>query len=154
MWARNRADVSATFLKGCDAVFDLQLQVKPFAGNEFTILHEAGAKWEEPPVTVATLTIPKKDVLSDWAVDAKLQAALASELGVEPEGVDKMFGFHLISTHNDNRPTGEVNTFRSLYYSQNAQERYATIHKGAFRNASGAELKTLQQMPFEALERA
>lgn len=156
MWAQNRARVAAAFLKGCDAVFELQLQVKALGGNEFTSLQVKAldAKWDESPVTVGTLTIPKKDVLSDWAVDTKLQAALASELHVEPEGIDKLFAFHLVSTHRDNRPTGEINTFRAAYQSQNAKERFDTIHKGVFRNASGAVLRSVQQMPFKELQQA
>jgi hypothetical protein len=152
-WAKERSKIVSAYLEKCDAVFDLQLQVKSFKGNEVSILQESGARWAEAPITAGTLVIPKKSSLSDWAVDAKLQAAIASELNVEAEGIDKMFAFHPISTHHDNRPAGVVNSFRSALYSQNAASRFETIHRGAFKNMSGSALKGAQQMPFSALQR-
>lgn len=158
-WATTRAGVAASYFSGCDAVFELQIQVKNFdnADDNETILHSGDAKWPETPITVGFLTIPKHNATSDWSVDTKLQDALQSELKVDPTGVDKMFAFHPILTHYDNRPVGDVNAFRAAFYSQNAQSRYNTIHKDVFYNLSTStglpeSLKTVLTMPFEALQ--
>lgn len=151
-WATTRAAATASFLAKCPAEFELQLQVKDFdSWNNGTILHSAGSSWLEAPVTVGILTIPPQSVTSDTATSETLQAAIAAELGVEPEGVHKMFAFHPIITHKDNRPVGDINTFRASFYRQHAALRLDTIHNGTFRTTAKDPLRTVPTMPFEAL---
>lgn len=154
-FAEKRAAAIAEFLVKCEAKFDLQLQVKPFDWwNTSTILHEGASSWWETPVKVATLTIPKQECTTDTGVSKALQSALASALGVKPEGVDKMFAFHPISTHKENRPIGDVCTFRAGFYSQHAEARYETYEKGVFVKTDGTPLTAVVHMPFEELENA
>lgn len=150
-----RAGATAAFLARCDAKFDLMLQVKKFSSNEDTILHDAASSWRETPIKVGTLTIPRQNVAADKAVSYDLQQKLAETLQMEPEGVDKIFAFHPIATHEDNRPVGDINDFRSAFYSQNTRSRFHTIHDGVFlRSGSNVSFKTVQQMPFTKLSAA
>lgn len=140
-WASGRARVTAEYLAECDAVFDLQLKVKEVnAHNEKTIMKRASALWDDEPVTVGRLTIPKQECSADWAVSLELQQRLAAALGVqEGDGIDKMFAFHPILTHEANRPVGEVNTFRAAFYSQHAAERFSTMHDGVMPAMLGTD---------------
>lgn len=153
-WAKDRAAVTAKFLEKCDAVFDLQLQVKDATKYHDIINFHADQRWPEKPVTVGQLTIPAQKCTTDWAVSTETRDRLATHFGVEPEGVDKMFAFHLIMTHEDNKPLGEVNTYRSAYYSQNTKSRYATMHHNVFNKTAGGSLSSvLTKFPFSALVR-
>merc|ERR1712023_266472 len=116
-------------LTKCDVKYDLQIQVKDMTGdpnddgglfgspsNNYIIQKGADLEWKETPVTVGELVIPKQATTGDWAVNEKLGASLAQTLGVESDGIDKMFAFHGIMNDANNKPVGEVNTFRAGYY--------------------------------------
>jgi len=153
-FAGDRAAVTANFLEKCDAVFDLQLQVKDAVKYHDVIQSHADQSWSEKPITVGKLTIPAQKCTKDWAVSTAMRDRVASHLGVEPEGVDKMFAFHTIMTHEDNKPLGDINAFRAAYYSQNTKSRYATIHHSVFNKTAGGSLPTvLTKFPFSVLDR-
>jgi hypothetical protein len=154
-YAANRSGATASFLEHCDAHFDLQLQVKAFSRmNDDTIFHRGHESWPEEPVTVGSLVIPMQQSAADTAVSTELRSALSSELGVEPDGIDKMFAFHPVSTHEDNRPIGDINIFRSGFYSQHAAIRFETIEDGMLKDDGGHGLSTVKQMPFTKLSSA
>lgn len=157
-FAADRSGATASFLEHCDAHFDIQLQVKAFSTlardwfNDDIIYHRGHESWQEELITVGTLTIPRQQCSADAAVGAKLQSDLSSALGVEVEGVDKMFAFHPVMTHDENRPIGDINTFRNAFYSQHAAARFQTIQRGMLNDDGGHGLSTVKQMPFDMLD--
>lgn len=144
VWAKERSHVISEYLSQNEACFELQLQVKSKAGNEHYLAKRADMRWREKPIVVGTLTIMKQSCTSEHAVGKKLESAISAELGLSPSVVDKAFTFHPIATHESNRPTGEINHFRSAFYGVDAPERISTIHK----EIGGAGHK----VPFESLQ--
>lgn len=152
-FAMQRARVTAAYLSECDAVFQLQLQVKPLSENNHEmVFQEAATQWSERPVTVATLTIPQQRCHNDTAVSEMLQMSIASELGLQPEIVDKAFDFHPIKTHEANRPIGEINSFRAGFYSKHAKLRFEGMQNGVFKQKDGGSLTKPAVMPWGLLE--
>lgn len=146
-WAGKRAKAMADFLKKCDATFDVQMQVR--SGHD---VPNSDVRWSEKLVTVATLTIPKQTCTDDWAVNKKLRDNIARNLGVAPDGVDKMFAFHPLMTDKSNRPLGAVNTFRTNYYPQFAKNRLDTLQKGVYKMSSGTTVNKVEQFDFSNLK--
>lgn len=151
-WHIKRSKALAKYLQNCDAVFDLQLQVADLTDEmRQTAEKSADASWSQTPVTVGRLTIPKQNSVPETAVGEALRDRIASALSVDADGVDKMFAFHPIMTHEANRPVGDINAFRAGFYSQNAVTRWSSMHKDVFKAKDGKPLTAVQTMPFEAL---
>jgi len=124
----------------CEAQFDFQIQIKDLdASNEDVINRQAHARWPEEYVTVARLVLPKQTVSSDGtASSVPLKTALGKKLSLSPDQTDnahKLFGFHPMLTAAEHRPLGEVNSFRSHFYSRHATSRFQTILKTEYEMA-------------------
>eukprot|EP00929_Paragymnodinium_shiwhaense_P064931 TRINITY_DN32603_c0_g1_i1.p1 TRINITY_DN32603_c0_g1~~TRINITY_DN32603_c0_g1_i1.p1 ORF type:complete len:210 (+),score=53.43 TRINITY_DN32603_c0_g1_i1:163-792(+) len=159
-WTENHVRHTAAHLAKCGATFSLQLQVKEFDYSFcryddeecFRVMTDSTWRWPEEYVTVGRLEIPKQEVTEDWAVSKKLRNALADVLKVQPDGVDKLFAFHPVATHHDNRLIGQIGSFRSAFYSASTRVRWQTIHNGVFKKADGTPLTSVAYMPFDALK--
>eukprot|EP00928_Gymnodinium_smaydae_P039805 TRINITY_DN27115_c0_g1_i1.p1 TRINITY_DN27115_c0_g1~~TRINITY_DN27115_c0_g1_i1.p1 ORF type:complete len:482 (-),score=58.50 TRINITY_DN27115_c0_g1_i1:170-1549(-) len=151
-YSTKRAHALATYLKDCDAKFELQLQVRDFVDMD-AILRRASRVWQEAPVTVATLVIPRQKCDHEFGVCRRLQSALSTKLKLEPDGIDKAFMFHPIETHKANRPVGEINAFRAGFYSKHAKARFETIHANAFKLLNGSTLTAPARFPFDVLRK-
>lgn len=156
-FARDRARVTAKYLAECDAVFDLKLQVKRYdestlwVSHASLIDHRSSVSWHEQEVTVGSLRIPRQQCTDDLAAGVRLVSALSSELRIPSEVIDKAFVFHPVSTHEDNKPVGQVNTFRSAFYMQHAALRRETLQDRVFDTPTSAGVP---RVPFDALRAA
>jgi len=161
-FARDRSKVTAEYLARCDAVFDLKLQVKRYGSRWFTnhtdiIEHKASVSWGEDEVTVGSLRIPRQQCTNDIAAGVRLVSALSRELQIPSEAIDKVFNFHPVSTHEDNKPVGDVNVFRSAFYMQHSAMRRDTMQAGVFAESSRSFQQSpanVPRMPFDALRAA
>eukprot|EP00929_Paragymnodinium_shiwhaense_P016016 TRINITY_DN124133_c0_g1_i1.p1 TRINITY_DN124133_c0_g1~~TRINITY_DN124133_c0_g1_i1.p1 ORF type:complete len:464 (+),score=69.85 TRINITY_DN124133_c0_g1_i1:98-1489(+) len=152
-----RIEEIVKFLNRCDAVFDIEVQWRPFTAqcdpesdaNCFQILKNASAAWSEPYRKVGTLTIHKQPMTAAAAVGKQLQETLARLTGVDANKVDKIFAFHPIMNDEANRPVGEIGAFRAGFYSQNMAWRFSNMFEGVFKRIDSAV-----RMPFQQLKEA
>eukprot|EP00301_Raphidiophrys_heterophryoidea_P000155 c1007_g1_i1.p1 GENE.c1007_g1_i1~~c1007_g1_i1.p1 ORF type:complete len:502 (-),score=102.59 c1007_g1_i1:45-1550(-) len=122
----------ANYLSSCDAVFEMRVQVLDTEKNWDLINKNAQTRWSSSYVPVGRLTIPKQNCSSTTGTSLPLQAALGQELGMSPsdtnlDGIHKLLMFHALLTPTEHRPLGEVNSFRSHFYSLHTGNRLETI---------------------------
>eukprot|EP00299_Pterocystis_sp_00344_P006048 c1780_g1_i1.p1 GENE.c1780_g1_i1~~c1780_g1_i1.p1 ORF type:complete len:495 (-),score=107.86 c1780_g1_i1:19-1503(-) len=118
-------------LESCDAVFELQLQVKSFKGNYDAITNQASTRWSEDYIAVAKVVLPQQSISNDGvAASDLLRDTLGSRFSLSSSstsGVHKLLAFHPLMTASEHRPLGEINSFRSHFYSRHATSRFQTL---------------------------
>jgi hypothetical protein len=115
----------------CEMGFRFEIQVIPDHRSN-RVMKRASSSWHEPYIHVASVIIPKQaidesDGITSNEVRSILSAKLTSDSAIN--GIHKLFYFHPIATCGAHRPLGEINSFRSYFYSHHAHERFQTILK-------------------------
>jgi len=132
-WELNRANFVSKALQLCDLKFDLVLKVLEREGNEELINRQATRTWNHATeYNVGTLTIPMQNLDVITGQSAELQTYLDDKVNIGENLVNahKLFRFHPIATIEEHQPVGEVNMFRSNFYSQHAKLRSETLQQG------------------------
>uniref|UniRef100_A0A0G4HQX0 Uncharacterized protein n=1 Tax=Chromera velia CCMP2878 TaxID=1169474 RepID=A0A0G4HQX0_9ALVE len=109
------------------AEFDFQVQLKA-NHQDPKVQQQANSAWKEAPDSVGTLVIPSQEVDTE-GVSVLAREWLTGQLGLKEDAakaVHKLLFFHPILTTHQHRPLGEVNAFRSDFYSHHAKARFET----------------------------
>lgn len=150
-WAPARAQAIAAFVSKCGFSWELKVRVLP--NSDARTQRKANVPWTDvDAIVVGVLRVDKQDAEPESGVGVKLKEALLAQFPGKEGGappmtgtqVSKLFRFHPIMTMEEHMPMGEVNHFRSSFYSQHAHARGLTIQKGL---VPGRE-----KMPFEKLQ--
>jgi hypothetical protein len=149
-WAPARAQAIAAFVSKCGFSWELKVRVLP--NSDARTQRKANVPWTDvDAIIVGVLRVDKQEAEPESGVGVQLKEALLAQFPGKEGGappmtgthVSKLFRFHPIMTMEEHMPVGEVNHFRSSFYSQHAHARSLTIQKGL---APGRE-----KMPFEKL---
>jgi len=128
--------------------------VKDLSKHQKLVEKKANVQWREKSVAVGTLTLPRQ-ACTENGVSVQLQTSLSKLLDLHPDDVHKAFAFHIVHTHEENRPTGEIQAFRADFYYRHAVERFATIHQKSVRTLQeGKFAATAKRVPFDDLQAA
>jgi len=128
--------------------------VKDLSKHRKLVEKSANVRWSEKSIAVGTLTLPKQ-ACTENGVSTRLQTSLSAILDLHTDDVHKAFAFHPVHTHEENRPTGEINSFRADFYYRHAVERFTTIHRESVRTLQeGKFATTVKRVPFDELQAA